>query len=810
MKYIFYILSILVLYVPLVHSQSSSPNYHSQTDLSLTSPGALKFGLYGYDNPALLSYLHQPDILFMWNDEGKKWNNFNRWGLFTGVPNAGFGLIHHRINVNEITNYKLSLAAGDKNASFGLAYGWSTGDKNYFNRSNLVTIGTLFRPIRHASLGIVGTLPTTGDHRSIYLDLAIRPLGNELATIFGDFAIEKYQSFNAGATWSVGTAIEPLSGIRLTGRYFDSKSFTIGFQFSLGNIGLLTQSSYDRDKKYSSQTYGIRIGAFDRTVFGTKIISEKKYVEFNLNGPVRYQRYKWFDKSNTLSGLLSSIKAAKDDPAINGIAINTSGISADREMLWEIREQLKEFKSVGKHVVIFIDRPNIDIYHFASVANKIILDPAGTIMLEGYLMGRTYLKGTLEKLGIGYDEWRFFKYKSAVENLARDKMSEADREQRQKIVDDYYRLAKSDICESRKMQPDKFDELVNDVTMFLPDEAIKEGLTDTIARWEAVPEMIKKLEGEEGSVVGAGSLKKFQLPQDNYWGERPKIAIVYALGACAMDEGINARSLSKVVEAVANDTRVKGVVLRVDSPGGDAMASDYVAEAIRKCKEKKPVIVSQGFVAASGGYWLSMYADTIVAAPNTITGSIGVIGGWAYNKGIKDTLGMTTDHVKAGKHADLGFGFTLPFLGIGIPDRNLTPEEFGKMENMIRSFYKEFVTKVASGRKKKFEDIESIAQGRVWSGYDGKENGLVDVLGGLQKAVQIAKERANICPEQEVDIIELPEKGLFDLSQFMPKLLPFNVQDDPVLQHLKFRLEHNGQPMPIMPIDEIELNYNKY
>lgn len=809
MKQISTIVLLVLLLVPVIYSQGSLPNYQSQTNLSLTSPGAMKFGLYGYDNPALLNYLHQPDILFMWNDEGKKWNNFNRWGLFTAVPNVGFGLIHERQGDVEITDYRLSFAQGDKNASFGLGYGWSTGDNNYFNRTNLITIGTLIRPIKYISIGAFGSIATRGKMNEGVFDLAVRPLGNEMLAIFGDAALQHKKNIKQ-ANWSIGAAVEALPGIRLTGRYFDTKMFTFGFQLSFGNLGFTTQSHYDKDKKYSSQTYGVRLGAYDRTIFGTTVMPEKKYVEFNLNGPIKYQRFKWFDKSNTLSSLLTSIKAAKDDPNVSGIAINTSGMMADREMLWEIREELVVFKSTGKHVVMFVDRPNIDIYHFASVADKIVLDPTGTIMLEGYIMGRTYLKGTLDKLGIGYNEWRFFKYKSAVESLARDKMSDADREQRQKIVDDYYRLAKSDICSSRKISQEAFDQLVNDKVMFLPQDAIEQNLVDTLGRWETISEVIKKIEGESKSMMSAGSLTKFQLPADNYWGEKPQIAVIYALGACAMDEGINARSLSKVVEAVANDTRVKGVVLRVDSPGGDAMASDYVAEALKKCKEKKPVIISQGFVAASGGYWLSMYADTIVAAPNTITGSIGVIGGWAYNKGLKDTLGMTTDHVKVGKHADLGFGFTLPLIGVSLPDRNLTSEEFGKMENVIRTFYKEFVTKVASGRKKKFEDIESIAQGRVWSGYDGKENGLVDVLGGLQKAVQIAKEKANICPDQDVEIIELPEKGLFDLSQFMPKLLPFSVEDDPVLQHLKFRLKHNGQPMPIMPIDEIEINDNKY
>ncbi len=803
MKY--YIQVFLIMFcIVSSNSQNYDQSFYQQTDFLLTSPGAMKFGLYGYDNPALLSYLHQPDMSFMWSDQGKKWNDFNRWGLFTAIPNIGFGLVHQKKEGLKITDYRFSLAGGNRNVSFGASYGWSNGDKDYFNHSNSITIGSLIRPIKYVSFGVVGSIATQNEWNEGVIDLAVRPLGSPIVTLFIDGSLQHGNNLKH-ANWSVGTAIEALPGIRLTSRYFDNKTFTIGFQLSFGHLGIVTQSYYDKESKHTSQAYGIRIGAYDRTIIGTKVITEKKYVEFNLNGQIKYQKYRLFDKSNTLISLLTSIKAAKDDPSVNGIAINTSGMAVNREMLWEIREQLRDFKSTGKHVVIFIDRPNIDVYHFASIADKIVMDPTGMITLEGYITGRTYLRGTLDKLGIGFNEWRFFKYKSALETFSRDRMSDADREQRQKLVDDYYKLAKSDICSSRNISTEQFDILVNDETFFLPSNALDQGLVDTLGRWETVSEVIKKLEGDSKSYINAGNLAKFKSPYDNHWGEKPRIAVIYALGACAMDEGITARKLVKDVEAVTNDTKVKAVVLRVDSPGGDAMASDYIAEALKKCKEKKPVIVSQGYVAASGGYWLSMYADKIVAAPNTITGSIGVIGGWAYNKGLKDTLGMSTDHVKVGKHADLGFGFTMPLINVSLPDRDLTEAERTKMEYEIRTFYREFVTKVASGRNKKFEEIEEIAQGRVWSGYDGKDIGLVDILGGLEDAIMIAKEIAGICPKMDVEIVEYPTPGLFDMSIFIPKLILFNVEDDPIIQHIKFRLTHNGEPLPLMPIDEMDV-----
>jgi protease-4 len=256
-----------------------------------------------------------------------------------------------------------------------------------------------------------------------------------------------------------------------------------------------------------------------------------------------------------------------------------------------------------------------------------------------------------------------------------------------------------------------------------------------------------------------------------------------------------------------NSGNVKAIVLRVDSPGGDALAADLIADVLRKGKGKKPIIVSQGYVAASGGYWLSMFADTIVAAPNTITGSIGVIGAYIFNKTLKQTLGMSVDHVQKGKFADLGFGATLPLIGISIPDRDFTEEELKMAETGIKTLYKGFVEKVALGRKKTFNEIEKIAQGRVWSGSDGLKNGLVDVLGGLDDAIKIALQKTNLT-NSEYEIIEMPEPEWFDVNSFLPSFLRIEqkIVEDPFIRDLKFRLEFNGIPIPLLPQDFIDEN----
>jgi protease IV len=784
-------------------AQSTVTQYYDRNDFQLTSPGALKFGLYGYDNPALLSYLRHPDLLVTWNDGS---DPTHRWGLFAAGPHIGFGMVQEKIGGIAVTDYRLSLGGGDRTFSTGLAYGWTITDDPLLDRSSLLTVGTLIRPSPYASIGFTCTSAINTKGAEIAGDLAVRPFGNELLTAFADYVVHRTPQIDKDM-WSAGVAVEALPGVRITGRYFNTEAFSLGFQFSLGNIGFETQAHYDNSQKYAYNSYGIRLGAYDRNIFSDKFPGKKKFLELNQPGRISYQRYILFDDSQTLSDLLTSIDAAKTDPSVGGIAINTSGLEADAEKLWELREKLKDFKTTGKKVFIFIDRGNIEIYHFASVADKIVMDPMGTFFLDGFRMGRTFYKGTLEKIGLGYDEWRFFKYKSAAENLSRDKMSDADREQRQKIVDDWYKIAKSDICEGRHLTSEQFDNLVNNEVVFLAQQAKENGLIDSLGRWDMMKELVKKETGSDKSFIDPEMLAKFKLPYDNRWGEPPHIAVIYALGVCDMDEGITARKLVKDFEAAADDSRVKAIVLRVDSPGGDGMASDYIAEAMKKVKGKKPIIVSQGSVAASGGYWLSMYADTIIAAPRTITGSIGVIGGWFYNKGLKDSMGISTDYVKVGNHADLGFGMTIPLIGLTIPDRNLTTEERARAESLIKAMYKEFLDKVSLGRKQKSDDLESIAQGRVWSGLDGKQNGLVDVLGGLETAINIAKERAGIPKCQEVTLVEMPKKGLFDFSIFASKHLGIEtkVLNDPAIELLKFRLKHNGEPMPMLPMEDIDM-----
>ena len=272
--------------------------------------------------------------------------------------------------------------------------------------------------------------------------------------------------------------------------------------------------------------------------------------------------------------------------------------------------------------------------------------------------------------------------------------------------------------------------------------------------------------------------------------------------ACDLDAGL-APATFPLIRQAGQNRRVKAIVFRVDSPGGDALASDLVAEALREAGQEKPVIVSQGTVAASGGYWISMYGDTILAAPNTITGSIGVINGWFYDKGFKEKIGLSTDLVKRGNFADLGFGILLPLVNIRLADRNLTEEEFEIMKAQGMAIYEDFLAKAAEGRGMDCEEMEAYAQGRIWSGLDGVAIGLVDEIGGLADAIRMAREKAGLPPGEKVRIVEFPAMGGFTSTAgaIMTRLFGVEKETDPLLEEVKFRTRHNGEPLPVLPLE---------
>jgi protease-4 len=800
------VLAVILLLAWAAESGATIPDYHTHSRYLLASPGAMGMGLYGYVNPALLTYLHHTDLYFAWSDAKGEWSDLDGWGLFTGLPqlNMGFGAVKDGAVVGVSYDYRLSFAAGRPTSSLGVQYNWSAGGNRTLDRSDFFSVGWLGRPIRYLSLGAVGQFSTASRDNQGIFDVAVRVLGDERLALFADYSVQRGMALKDGP-WSAGAIWEMFPGVRITGRYFDTETYTFGLSFSLGQAGVTAQALRADENWHGYNTFGVRAGAYDRNVLHGNV-GGKKYLRLSLKGPIKYQRYRWFDKSTTLVDLLETIEKAKNDKSIAGIAVNTSGIYTNMEMKWEIRDKLENFKKSGKKVVVYADDAGLSTYYLATVADRIVMDPTGDLSMPGIVGGRIYIKGTLEKLGIGFDEWRLHKYKSAYETFAREDFSEGEEEQIQRIVDEAYRIIRQSICDARDISLTEFDRIVDEMAFLEPEEALDLGLVDKLGKWDAVDDMIKDLEGMKLATVSPRYFEIYQPPREAHWGDRRKIAMIYAVGVCAMDEGINARTLSKYIEAARKSKKIEAVVLRVDSPGGSGMASDLVAEALKKCAEAKPVIVSQGSVAASGGYWISTYADKIVASPATITGSIGVAGGWFYNNGLKEKLGMSTDFAKAGEHADLGFGPTLPLVGLRLPDRNLTDDEHARMKDRVTSFYRKLVKKVAEGRSMEYEEVDDIGQGRVWLGTDGRNVGLVDELGGLEMAIRLAKRQAGIPQDEKVALVEMPRPELMSSSVFAPRLFGVEIEEeDEFIKLVRFRVEHNGDPMPMLPMEQMWL-----
>ncbi|MBD3233569.1 MAG: hypothetical protein GF315_07575 [candidate division Zixibacteria bacterium] len=773
------------------------PWYYSQHDFLMASPSAFYDGLLGFGNPANLNYLHNPDLRFHWSTDGTDAGSFNNWGAFLGTPGIGFGLLKKEFADYETTDYRIALGWGDDEFGFGIGYGWSSVTEDFIDREKLVKTGMIYRPFKYLSLGLVGDWSVESDARQGVAELGIRPLGTSRLTLFGDIAMQKKTTLE-DAPWSAGAAVEVVNGLYFTGRYFENESFTAGLSFNFGHQSLAGQGHFDSEQEHSYNSYSVRFGGMRPSFLPPVIDENDKYLKLNLKGRVHYQKYRLFDEgTHRFLDILEDIKAAAEDPRVGAIALNVSSVSISREKAWEIREELYKARQKGKYVICFIGYPMMTDYHIASVADKIVIDPEGGIMLPGYAMGKTYFKGTLEKMGLGFDEWRFFKYKSAMESFSRESFSDPDREQYRDYVDDLYETTRRDICDGRGLTIQQFDSFVDTMVFALPETALELGLADTLGRWSDADDMVKKLTGRSMHPIGADFLMANALPPAQ-WGKQPEIAVVYGLGACAMDSGIKARWLERVFLGLKDNDDVKAVVFRVDSPGGDGRASDHVAQALKKCAERKPVIVSQGGVAASGGYWISMYGDKIVAGPNTITGSIGVIGGWIYDKTFSDKLGMSSDHVRRGAHADLGSGVRLPFLNLTVPHRNLTEKELERVENLFYDFYTGFVRKVADGRDMSEARVREIGEGHFYSGIKGKEIGLVDEIGGLELAIEIARERAGIEEDQRVTLREIPEyKGWFNFD--LPSL-PFGAkaEEDPVLEYIRMLNEHQGRPLPML------------
>ena len=478
-----------------------------------------------------------------------------------------------------------------------------------------------------------------------------------------------------------------------------------------------------------------------------------------------------------LDDLLASIKKAKENDNIKGIYIQASWLDAPYASLQAIRTALEDFKESGKFVVAYSDNYTQGLYYLSSVADKVMLNPKGMIEWRGLASAPIFYKDLLQKLGIEMQVFKVGTYKSAVEPFTSTEMSPANKEQVTAFIGSTWNQILDGVSASRKIEKDSLNAYADRMLMFYPsDESVKCGLADTLIYQNNVRSYLKTLvkinEDDRLPILGLDDMIniKKSVPKDK---SGDILAVYYASGeitdydgSATSDEGIVGSKMIRDLRKLKEDDNVKAVVLRVNSPGGSAFASEQIWHAVKELKANKPVIVSMGDYAASGGYYISCAADSIIAEPTTLTGSIGIFGMIPNVKGLTEKIGLTFDVVKTNKFSDFG-NLMRPVNG----------DERALLQMMISQGYDLFVSRCAEGRHMTKEGIEKIAEGRVWTGEMAKGIGLVDELGGIDKALEIAARKAEL---KGYTIVSYPTKK--DILSTLLDVQPNNYVESQVLK----------------------------
>lgn len=446
--------------------------------------------------------------------------------------------------------------------------------------------------------------------------------------------------------------------------------------------------------------------------------------------------FKTEEKAVLLYDVLKAIDNAKTDKKIKGISLELDYIQAGITQLDDIRNALTDFKKSGKFVYAYGNTVSQGAYYLGSVADKYYLNPSGVIELKGLSTEVTFFKNFAEKYGIGIEVIRHGKFKAAVEPFLRDEISPENKEQLSTLLNDIWSNTSRKIADSRKIPLKELNTITDSLYSYIPNLSLKYKLTDQLIQKSEYDNLIKKkLKIDTDKKLNKISFAKYSESLDSDKGGK-KIAVLYASGAIYNGkgyDGIYADNFVKEIKKLQKNDDVKAVVFRINSPGGSANASDEILFEMQQLKRKKPVIVSFGDYAASGGYYIAMGADKIFSEPNTLTGSIGVFGVIPYFKELAEKNGIRSDVVSTNANSNMISAIN-----------GLSPGTLSIMTRSVESTYQRFVHFVTQNRKKSFEEIDAVGGGRVWSGVRAKEIGLVDELGSLQDAIKYAAKSANL------------------------------------------------------------------
>jgi len=460
----------------------------------------------------------------------------------------------------------------------------------------------------------------------------------------------------------------------------------------------------------------------------------------------------------TVANVWMALRKAAADPRIKAVVLEPEDLAVGWARLEEIRSDIATFRRSGKPVIAYLRAPSAREYYLALAADRIYMGTSEPLMLKGLRAEILYLRKTLDKIGVSVEVEHAGKYKDYGDMFTRSDMSPETREVISSVVDGIYGGLVDHIAEARHKTPAEVRATI-DQGPFTATQALKAGLVDQLGfEDQAWADLKSRLHSGEPKKVALSQYIQVP-PEDAGLAGKRKIALVVAEGEIVRGEpgndglgegAVTSFGFDKVLRGVANDSAIKGVVVRIESPGGEVTASDEIWREMNLLSKKKPVVISMSDVAASGGYYMAMTGDPIVAYPQTETGSIGVVFGKPNLHGLYDKLGLSKDSVERGRHADIDSDYT-----------PLSPEEREVLRAGIDESYRDFLDKVATARRRKVEEIEPVAQGRVWLGSQARDRGLVDELGGLDTAIGLVKKKAGIPAGENVSVLLYPPRQTF-------------------------------------------------
>jgi protease-4 len=730
---------------------------------SIEDPSALLI------NPANLTWAAPYDLLFLHEQSlksrvpGDSFFKGQAEGLFFNFKGFGVSVQYVRPRSDESRrdylkyNFVLPLFHIRKYFSMGVGVEIIDPTQNNENSAFDWMIGASIHPLRYLSLGLVGR--NLGQARiygadrtrpTLDLGVAVRPLwfSPERLTLATDVQWIKDAK---DPTIFFTAQVEVLDWLHVVAGADIKGTFQTGLSLDFLRCGLggSVRFPHQNGSRPDSLVISARISSEDHKGL---VVSRSHTAVLVLNRDVNLDSspvWSPFKPAITLWDIEQALRRAATDKGIDSVFIKVEDPQLTITAVQELRDAVAYCRMVGKKVFFHLQEARNLTYALATAGDAIFLEPTGTFQFVGPKLEALFFKGTLDLLGVKAEFQRVGKYKSAVETLTNKEPSEPNREMLDNLADEYADQIFQMVADGRDLSVARVQEIA-DTGLLTTEQAQTLGLVDGVYHGDDIDPVISN---RLGHTVKWDTRYLSHRSHDSSWSQRPTIAVLHGTGVISdgfsIEGGIDARRFIEQIKTLREDGSIDAVVVRIDSPGGSGEASDRIWYEIQRLKKSKPVIVSMGSLAASGAYYLSAPADVIVADAATLTGSIGVFSLLFDLSELYAKIGISKTIIKRGKLADLDTTF-----------RTRTAEESALLQTMADTFYQGFIQKVAEGRKLTLEQVDAIGQGRVWTGREAKQIGLVDELGGLSRAIEIAKQRINLSPDEQIEIVHFPKKSL--------------------------------------------------